>query len=449
MLERLARLVAELNKTTSVKNKIQILQAYPDLREMLSDIYSNRSFGITSRSISNESVKTKDEIQTIQKLVQMLSTGMLKNSDRSSLLLSGFAAAHTQHLELIKNIVDKNLKARIGPGLLKKAFGNNQWSLPIALAIQYDSLNECKDTISRSLRAGERWLYSRKIDGVRCIAKIDDNRQVQLMSRQSRPFRSVYLNNAEFKKHFDHLLRLPCERGGQSMYLDGELAVIDDFKDDFHENFTSTVRLCMAEDSGNEHLDSLVFFVFDCLTENEINGKSPVPLSQRLLRLHNLDHPVDSRIRLLPQWALQSSQDIDKIIKDQIEGIGWEGAILRKDCMFVGKRSPDMIKLKLFNDAEFRVLEIELAPMRFIDSSLSRDREEIVCKSLIIEHSKNGKTSRVSVGSGMSADERRQFAKNPNAVIGKMITVKYFEETENELGLPSLRFPTFKSIRRE
>src|SRR4029078_3470465 len=133
-----------------------------------------------------------------------------------------------KHLELIKSIVDKNLKSRIGPGLLKKAFGIDQWSIPISLAIQYDNFVECKEAVSRSLSSGERWLYSRKIDGVRCIAKIGIDRQVQLMSRQSRPFRSVYLNSPEFKKHFDHLLRLPSELG-DPVYIDGELAVIDNF----------------------------------------------------------------------------------------------------------------------------------------------------------------------------------------------------------------------------
>jgi DNA ligase-1 len=59
-----------------------------------------------------------------------------------------------------------------------------------------------------------------------------------------------------------------------------------------------------------------------------------------------------------------------------------------------------------------------------------------------IEH----KGYQVSVGSGFSLDERYYYYENPEELVGKEITVKYFEETKNQQGGISLRFPTVKTI---
>jgi DNA ligase-1 len=55
----------------------------------------------------------------------------------------------------------------------------------------------------------------------------------------------------------------------------------------------------------------------------------------------------------------------------------------------------------------------------------------------------------VRVGSGFSIEQRQEFYKNPKKILGKQITVQYFEETENEKGGISLRFPTFKILHGE
>jgi DNA ligase-1 len=43
-------------------------------------------------------------------------------------------------------------------------------------------------------------------------------------------------------------------------------------------------------------------------------------------------------------------------------------------------------------------------------------------------------------------DFRRQVYENPNLLLGKTVTVTYFEETTNKQGTISLRFPTVKAI---
>ena len=66
----------------------------------------------------------------------------------------------------------------------------------------------------------------------------------------------------------------------------------------------------------------------------------------------------------------------------------------------------------------------------------------MVMRNVFITH----KGTVVSVGSGFSLAERREYYKYPERIIGKEITVQYFEETTNQNGTVSLRFPTVKHI---
>jgi DNA ligase-1 len=51
----------------------------------------------------------------------------------------------------------------------------------------------------------------------------------------------------------------------------------------------------------------------------------------------------------------------------------------------------------------------------------------------------------VAVGSGFTMEQRRAFKEKPDLIVGKVVTVQYFEETATE-GAPSLRFPLLKII---
>jgi DNA ligase-1 len=63
--------------------------------------------------------------------------------------------------------------------------------------------------------------------------------------------------------------------------------------------------------------------------------------------------------------------------------------------------------------------------------------------SVVIRHKGNP----VDVGSGFSDAQRIEIWRNQEKYLGKTITVKYFEESEDAYGNPSLRFPIFKGFR--
>ena len=98
------------------------------------------------------------------------------------------------------------------------------------------------------------------------------------------------------------------------------------------------------------------------------------------------------------------------------------------------------MKCKKFFDAEYEVLDID-----FDDHRVIRNGREVVMPMLanvIIEH----KGYKVAVGSGWSQEQRIKYQANPELLMGKTITVQYFEETKNQDGGISLRFPTVKHV---
>ena len=59
-----------------------------------------------------------------------------------------------------------------------------------------------------------------------------------------------------------------------------------------------------------------------------------------------------------------------------------------------------------------------------------------------IEH----KGNEVQVGSGFSIEQRKLYFNYPEDIIDHVITVQHFEESQNQLGENSLRFPVVKII---
>ena len=51
------------------------------------------------------------------------------------------------------------------------------------------------------------------------------------------------------------------------------------------------------------------------------------------------------------------------------------------------------------------------------------------------------------VGSGLTDEEREQFWNDPDLVVNKIVEIKYFEESKDDKGNLSLRFPTWVGLR--
>ena len=90
-----------------------------------------------------------------------------------------------------------------------------------------------------------------------------------------------------------------------------------------------------------------------------------------------------------------------------------------KDVVYEGKRTKNLLKVKKFHDAEYTVVDCDVAPMSVVRDG--KEAQETMLAQVYIEH----KGHLVKVGSGFSQEQRIKYLTEP--IIGKTITVQYFE----------------------
>jgi DNA ligase-1 len=192
-------------------------------------------------------------------------------------------------------------------------------------------------------------------------------------------------------------------------------------------------------------IDNPKYLIFDIIEGSAFRSKlGTKPYTSRYTELnsylYNAKENGFKHLEVVTQSTIADEAHYIEMMENA-DANGWEGLILRKaDVVYEGKRSKNMLKCKSFKDAEYKVIDLEFGPFRMIENGLEVTKE--VLSNVVIEH----KGNRVSVGSGFSIGEREYFKANPNEILNKIITVKYFQETQNQSGAWSLRFPTVKVI---
>jgi DNA ligase 1 len=318
--------------------------------------------------------------------------------------------------DLILNLIDKDLKTRAGASLINKVKPKHIPEFDVALATKYEP--EFCDF------ENESWYASRKLDGLRCIVIVDNNGKAKAYTRKGKEFTTL-----------GKVLESIEELGLVNAVFDGELCIVDENGD---EDFTSIVKLYKKKDFT---IPNPKFIIFDALHKVEFDLKKSADGQTLSFRLESLNalRITSPYLDILPMELVSSQEVFDEWQKKAKDG-NWEGFMVRKDVEYKGKRSKELLKVKKFHDAEFTVKGTTSDIFRTIQEG--KEVEELVMSNVRIEY--NGHP--VDVGSGFSLEERRKFHKNPSLIIGQEITVQWFEETKNDQGTVSLRFPTFKAL---
>ena len=329
--------------------------------------------------------------------------------------------------EVIKHIIEGNLKI----GLSLKGYqdvntNTVQTSLqkfPCALAINLDKVKGV-DVLDGN------WLASRKLDGCRCICVAKKNGDIQFFSRSNKEFftlDNVIPAMADLIKH----------SGYDELYFDGECCILDENGD---EHFDWIIQEISKK---NHTIPNPCYNIFDVLTPDEYFGRVPSPnfsvRDERLNKIFDSAERPHKTIKHLKQERILSQEDFDRW-SGYVSQYGWEGFMLRKDVPFEGERTKNLLKVKKFCDGEYIVDGIDTGKMVYAEDG---NKEFDVVRSLIITH----KGNKVQVGSGLSKEQRLAWFKDPSLIIGKTVTIQYFEETTNKKDNSlSLRFPVLKAV---
>lgn len=435
-LQLLKEMVEELNRNNSTNYKKEVLAKYPNCKELLRLTYSPFiQFNITSDVIKkNEGKEMTVETGNVKwnNIATMNIYEFLENlynrkvTGNAAIMLSMmFVEFNKLYKDLIYKIIDKNLETRISIKTINSIYPGLIKTFNVALANKYEDYESKVDFIN------DTWFKSRKLDGVRCVA-IKKGNSVLFYSRNGKQFHT--LDNLK-----QPLLDLSClELDNRDMVFDGEACIMDE---NGNENFQSIMKQIRNK---NHTIKKPKYIIYDCLTLEEFESKhSKVNFSDRYyLRLCKaFKNNKSDKIELLEQTLVNSHEELKSFLTYAVKK-GWEGAMIRKDTIYKGKRSNDLLKVKKFFDDEYVVKDVKFDFNRIIDKKTGLERLEKMLANVLIEH----KGNIVSVGSGFSHEERRYYYEHPEEILGKVITVKYFEETTAKNGKNSLRFPTVKYI---
>jgi DNA ligase-1 len=418
--KKVVEFIDEMKATSSTNDKKRILKKYdsPFLRKLFEYTYSPfKQYHVTSANLKKRDDLIFDSYDDLFSLLDDLNDRLITGHTAIQ-SVNGFIEKYKEFSELIYDVIDRNLKTRATTTLINSVFPGTIPTFDVALAEKFEG-NEKKI----NFESGE-WWASRKLDGVRCITIIDQNGEPRFYSRAGNEFLTLERLAEDIKK-----------LGLKSKVLDGEVCIM---KEGGLEDFQGIIKEIGRK---NHTIESPKYYIFDILELEEFNSKSgKVSLSARLIILNALFQMHElSLAEPLPQFQITSKEEFEKIASDATD-MGYEGIMIRKNIGYEGKRSKNLLKVKKMHDAEYKVIDLESGVNRIIENN--REVEEIMLKAVIVEH----KGNRVRVGSGFSINQRRKYHENPDEILGKIITVQFFEETTDQHGQHSLRFPVFKAI---
>ena len=259
------------------------------------------------------------------------------------------------------------------------------------------------------------WLISRKHDGVRCFLFMKDG-EIKTSSRGGQDYdvATTYIKQDPFL--LEVFAKFP------NIILDGEI-----YRHGWNlSTISGLCRLDLVEDRHKE----LCFHCYDIVNE-EATFNNRFAVLQSLYQLREENYP-ESKLVIVEHFVVRSNQEImaahNKFIAE-----GYEGAVIRdpNEVYKCGGRDRRMQKIKLFTDAEFKILGLSEGL-----------REEDMC--FIMETADGNQFKAKPIG---SREDKQWYRDHIKELIGKMGTVKFFGMTNTEHPVPNL--PVFKSVRLE
>ncbi len=237
-----------------------------------------------------------------------------------------------------------------------------------------------------------------KLDGVRCIAYKEDG-QVNLMSRSGK-----YYQVAHIAAVLQDILQ-------EDDVFDGELYV---------HGLSCQLITSLVKRPQQDSL-KVSYYVYDYPI---VEGDERLTWKQRSKALADKLTFDNTCIRFVDTIQVETEDEIYNAQMRFIEE-GYEGAIVRvhNGIYEWGYRSPNLLKVKSFQDSEYKVVSCEEGRGKFAN-----------CAIWVCETKKKQRFNCVFKG---TMEVRQSQLRNANKYIGRFLTIRYFNLTDD--GVP--RFP--------
>ena len=268
---------------------------------------------------------------------------------------------------------------------------------------------------------GKEFALTTKIDGGRIIA-IKENGQVSFFTRAGQKYEGLVDLETELKEILD-----------DNFVLDGEITLLDPKGLSSKEQYKETMKITRKD--GEKH--GVKMLVFDYMPVANFKMQNcPVAYSARRAHLSTMfDLCALKYFELLPLLYVGSDVSVIPKCLDDAIADGQEGIMINIcDAPYEFKRTWNLLKVKKMNTMDLQIIGFEEGTGRLAGTL-----------GAILVRYKNGNT--VKVGSGFTDWLRTEIWNNRGKYMDAICEIKYFEETTNQDGGESLRFPIFNDFR--
>lgn len=417
-LAQLNNVVDQLKSTSSLTGKQKILAAnkYAGLlRKVLKFVYDpSITTGISNKKLDKWVAPVKmsgDSPTTI--FSNLLDYLKEHNTGRDyDVGLCQYAIEQAgQYGQLVRDVVTKSLTVGCQAKMLNKVYGDDfipKWEVQQAYPID-----------TAKLKKGEWFSLSEKLNGIRGTYY-----KGRIISRQGQEIAGL-----------EHIIKAIQDAGYGYYVLDGELRRrnIDHIPD--NENFRIGTGI-INSDGDKSCID---FTIFDMLTILEWENELTNTYRLRRDRLKGLESklasmPENTPIKVVPLLYEGTDTKMIDVMLDKMVAEDKEGCMLNRDTPYQKKRNKGILKVKRFYTCDLQVLRLEEGQGRLAGT----------LGAFVVDY----KGNELSVGSGMTDEQREQFWASRDNLIGRIIEVKYKEVSKDKkTGKESLQFPIFVGLR--
>lgn len=365
--------------------------------------------------------RCRDDACTVKDVLELLQQPMLQHNLTQS-NIARYLSMTYPWADFFEPIVNRELKLGIGKSILPAD------GLSAMLAKKYEgSVKYSKDG----------YYITEKLDGNRCIAHYDGTGWV-FTSR----------NGKEMRVNFD-MSGLPKE-----YVYDGEILAPQQvaMSSDIYNYIVSGEGMSRKYDnvfnstSGliNRHTlnKNLVYNIFDIMPSGSMEYKYRREVLDKL-KLKNAE------VRILPILAKYNTAEELNLnvgtILDKVVSSGGEGIMINLGSgNYLHKRTDQLLKYKQVQTMDMRVMGVIWGTGKY---------QGMIGALECVAQLSDGSVVECNVGSGLSDEQRLNWALNPSGIRGKIVEVAYFSmsQSKDKIGekLYSLRFPRLKHVRTD
>ena len=332
-------------------------------------------------------------------------------------------------------VIRRDLRAGISDKTINKICKKTDYEIPI-FGCQLATNSEGRPEMKGIKR------LEPKLDGVRVLLMVTysdfGDITTTCYSRNGKVFENFTHIEDQVSTNFTKLVRTIKDKYGsdftKGFVLDGEV---------IGNTFQELMR--QARRKENVQATDSVFNIFDIIGLDDFRqGFWNAQLQKRIMILEGMRPVIDTmpNVELLPHIMVDldtaaGRDQLNRYAKDQVNA-GFEGIMIKDvNAPYECKRNTFWMKWKPTITVDLTVVGLE--------EGTGRNQGRL--GALVCEGEDDGKFIQVNVGSGYSDEDRDNYWRDSNLIIGRTAEILCDVITQNQDGTYSLRFPRFVRFR--